>query len=133
MDLLKSVTGLLGGENDDSAVGSLLNMLIGEQGQEGGLGNIISQLQSSGLGEQLASWLGAGENLPVSAEQIQSALSGGALSQIAGMLNLGEGDAAGQLAQLLPGLVDKMSPDGEVDVSQSQPSDLMGLLGSLLK
>lgn len=133
MDLLKSVTGLLGGENNGSAVGSLLNMLIGEQGQEGGLGNIISQLQSSGLGEQVTSWLGSGENLPISAEQIQSALADGALSQIAGMLNLGEGDAAGQLAQLLPGLVDKMSPDGDLNVSQSQPSDLMGLLGSLLK
>lgn len=135
MGLLDSLTGLLSSQSEDGtpAVMSLLNMLIGDRGQEGGLGAIIGQLQSSGLGDQVASWLGSGDNLPVSGEQLQEALSGDTLGQLGSMLNLGEGDVAGQLSQMLPNLVDKLSPNGDMEVAQTDSSEVLGMLGSLLK
>lgn len=133
MGLLDGLTGMLGGGNSGvaSAAGPLLNMLIGDKGQEGGLGNIIAQLQQSGLADQVGSWLGGGDNSAVSADQIQGALGGDTLSKLGGALGIGEGDVAGQLSALLPSLVDKLSPNGEMNVADTDASEVLGALGNL--
>lgn len=135
MGLLDSITGMLGGQQQGgiAALLPLVNMLIGDKGQAGGLGQILGQLQQSGLQDQVTSWLGSGSNMEVSGQQLQDALGGDMMGQLAKTLNLGEGDAAGQIAGMLPGLVDKVSPNGDLDINGIDAKDVIGMLGGLLK
>ena len=88
-------------------------------------------MTQGGLGNVACSWVGTGQNLPVSAEQLQSALGsgggGGLLAQLAQQAGLSHGDTASGLSQILPGLVDKLTPDGQIP----QQDSLEKMLGSL--
>ena len=121
----------------DSVAGAVMSKLGGEQGsmtqvamemfnQHGGLSGIIEKFKEGGLGEQAASWVGNGENLPVSAEQISSVLGNGAIAEMAAKFGITPETLSSQIAQYLPGVVDKLTPDGEVG------SDTGGLLGKVL-
>ena len=118
-------------------LGGLLGSLLGggAQAQQqagtqmaGGLGNLTDMLSQLGLGDQVKSWVGTGENLPVTAEQIQNSLGqNGTLGQIASQAGVSETEAAGGLAELLPGLINKLTPNGQIDAN-----DITSILGSLL-
>ena len=100
--------------------------------QTGGLQGLVKQFQSSGLGEQVASWISTGTNLPVSGDQIKKAFSGGQLGQIASQLGVSENDAAGGLANILPGLIDKLTPNGKIPEGDLMAQGLNLLKGKLL-
>ena len=116
-------------------LGDLLGGLLGGgQAQQagtqvaGGLGGLIDLLNNSGLGDQVQSWIGTGENQTVSAEQIQATLGqADTLGQIAQDAGVSEQEAAGGLAELLPGLINKLTPNGQIDAG-----DIASVLGSLL-
>ena len=115
MGLLDAVAGLATGGNTGGG-NPLMNIamqLLSNQ-QTGGLQGLVKQFQDSGLGEQVASWVSTGRNLPVSGDQIKNAFSGGQLGQIASKLGISENDAAGGLAGILPDLIDKLTPNGKV-------------------
>jgi uncharacterized protein YidB (DUF937 family) len=79
----------------------------------GGLGPLQQILEQAGLGDQVRSWIGNGQNLPVSGEQITQALGGsGALSQLASTFGVNEGEIANQLAEGLPEAVNHLTPNG---------------------
>lgn len=78
----------------------------------GSIDGVLAQLQESGLADQVASWIGTGPNVPVSAEQITAALGSEQLAQVAGALNLSPDLLPGLLAEHLPGIIDRLSPDG---------------------
>lgn len=106
---------LAGGLAEKLMSGQDINLLqVAEQalGNSGGVGGLLDNLRGAGLGDQVASWIGTGSNLPVSAEQIQSALSGDQLSGIATALGLDPDKLPAILSQLLPAAVDKASPNG---------------------
>lgn len=144
MGLLDSILGsvLGGGQSQNSGQAALINAVIqmiankgggagAAAGGAGGLGGLIGALTQGGLGNVASSWVGTGQNLPVSAEQLQSALGGsgggGLLAQIAQQAGLSHSDAASGLSQILPGLVDKLTPDGQIP----QQDSLEKMLGSL--
>jgi uncharacterized protein YidB (DUF937 family) len=103
-------------------------------GQEGGLQGLVDKFQQGGLGEVVSSWIGKGENLPISAEQLSSVLGSEALSGLAEKAGLDSNALAGQLASVLPGVVDQLTPAGEVPAAGlGSGSDLLGLLGGALK
>lgn len=107
-DILNKVTG---GEGTGNLAHTVLD-LIGNH--EGGLSGLVDKLKEGGLGEQVASWVGTGGNLPVSAEQIQSALGSGVLADLAAKAGIDPAAMSGHVAELLPGLIDKLTPDGQV-------------------
>jgi len=80
----------------------------------GGLQGIVSQLNSAGLGQQVSSWIGTGHNLPVSAEQIQAALSSDQLRDLAAKFGVNADDVSKLLAEHLPEAVDAATPNGTV-------------------
>jgi uncharacterized protein YidB (DUF937 family) len=82
--------------------------------QNGGLPGIISKLQNGGLAQQVGSWVGTGQNMPVSGSQLQEVLGTGSIGQIAQQLGMSHGDASSNLAQLLPQLIDHLTPTGQV-------------------
>jgi uncharacterized protein YidB (DUF937 family) len=102
--------------------------------QPGGIAGFITKLQQGGLGEAVASWVGSGPNQAVSGEQIGQALGADALQQLAQHTGGNVDAVAGQLAQLLPHLINHATPDGTVpanaspDLAQQLLSALPGLL-----
>jgi uncharacterized protein YidB (DUF937 family) len=87
-------------------------MLSGSDG--GGLSGLVKQFAAKGLGHIVSSWIGTGENLPISPEQLQSVLGSEQVQAIAARLGISPQAASAGLAQVLPQVVDKMTPNGEV-------------------
>jgi uncharacterized protein YidB (DUF937 family) len=127
MGLMDLAGSLLGGGQDQQ--GGLMGMVTGLIQQQGGLQGLLGRLNESGLGEQAASWVGRGENLPIGADQIRALLGNEALQSLASKAGLGHEEAASGLAALLPQVVDKLTPNGQVP--QGEP-DLLGTLKGLL-
>ena len=96
---LGAVLGRLGG---GAASGALVALALQVLQQNGGVGGLVDKLRASGLGQHANSWVGTGANLPIDADQIQDALGGGTLGQLAGKFGLSPEQASGGLAQLLP-------------------------------
>ena len=94
--------------------------------QNGGLPGIISKFQHGGLADHVGSWVGTGANLPITGSQLQEVLGTGAIGQIAQQLGLSHSDASGGLAQVLPQLIDRLTPTGQV------PADHADLLNQAL-
>lgn len=80
----------------------------------GGVRGLAAQLEASGLGEQVKSWIGTGENLPVSASQIQQVLGGGKLGELAAKFGVSADQVSNLLAQHLPKAVDDATPGGRL-------------------
>lgn len=118
-------------------LGALLPVVVGmlaNNGQGGGLGGLVEKFNQAGLGDVLASWIGTGQNAPISGEQLGEVLGGDALGDLASRLGLPAGDAAAQLAQVLPGLVDRLTPQGvEPEGGLGNAADLLGQLGGFFK
>ena len=111
-----------------SAALSMLNPKDPSVGGGGGLGDIIGSLTRGGLGDVASSWVGTGANRPVDPGALANALGPDVLGQFARKAGIGAGDAGSVLASLLPGLVNQLTPQGQVP----QGTALDGMLGSLL-
>lgn len=115
------------------ALASVAGSLLANDGEHGGLGGLVGKFQQAGLGDVVSSWVGSGQNLPISAEQLQSVLGSDAVAGIAAKLGMNPSDALGQLSSLLPGLVDQLTPNGQAPTSGfGNMGDLAGMLGGLL-
>lgn len=129
-DLGSLLGGLLGGGQSGGAggggniLGSLLGALMGGGGAGGAqaaggaannpLGGLLEMLTKSGLVDQAQSWVGPGQNQPVSADQIKQALPNDTLQKVAEQSGVSTDEAAAQIAQVLPQAVDKLTPNGAV-------------------
>jgi uncharacterized protein YidB (DUF937 family) len=135
MGLLDSIVGAVtgggqGGGNGAQLLGALVQMLGTNQGGGSPLQGLVNQLTQGGLGEAVQSWISTGQNLPVSAEQISSALGGANLAQLAQQFGIDPSQMASQLSQQLPGLVDQMTPQGQLPSGGLE--DVLGSLSGLL-
>src|SRR5581483_3056187 len=84
------------------------------QGQGGALSAIVAKLQQAGFGDQVKSWIGTGQNLPITADQLKSVLGSDVVRQLAAKYNIPIDQVAEVLAHQLPLAVDKASPDGKL-------------------
>ena len=80
--------------------------------QHGGVTGIVSELQQKGLGDTVKSWVGTGQNQPISTDQLHQALGAGAISQLAAKMGVNPQDLLAKLAQALPTAIDKLTPGG---------------------
>jgi len=107
--------GKLGAQKQDTAPQQqLLGSVMGLIGGTGGLPALLQKLQDNGLQDQVTSWIGTGENQPVSGDQIESALGEDTVQEVAQQAGIAPEHAASGLAQLLPQIVDKLTPNGEI-------------------
>jgi uncharacterized protein YidB (DUF937 family) len=111
-DMMKSVGSQLGG----TSPGGLMEQVLGliSNPEAGGLGGLIDTFKNKGLGEAISSWIGTGENQPVSGEQITNALGTDTIQKIAHKLGISETEVSRNLAALLPQVIDKLTPNGTV-------------------
>ena len=94
------------------AGGAILVAVMSLVQSQGGLNGLLEKLRSSGLGAHADSWIGSGANLPVSADDLHRAIGGTALGGLASQLGINTQQAGGVLSQVLPELVNQMSPQG---------------------
>ena len=105
----KGVLGQLGA----AVLPAVLSEVMGNGGR-GGLNAVVAKLQQAGLSDQVKSWLGNGENLPITAEQLQQVLGNDTVRQLAAKYNIPVDQISQILAQQLPKAVDHASPDGKL-------------------
>jgi uncharacterized protein YidB (DUF937 family) len=130
MGLLDSVAGALVGKMLGGDSGNMANIAMEMFNQNGGLGGILEKFQANGLGEQAASWVGKGENLSVSPDQITNVLGNSAIGDLATKFGITPDVLSSQIAAYLPAVIDKMTPDGEVS---DKSGDLLGTVLGMLK
>ena len=130
--LLGGASGQLGDQfGNQGQQGSLMDMATGLiSGNSGGLSGLLDQFRSAGLGQQADSWVSTGQNMPVSGDQMSSALGQGQMQSMSQKLGLPPGAVAGALAMVLPMIIDKLTPKGRVE-PQHQGGDLSTTLASL--
>jgi uncharacterized protein YidB (DUF937 family) len=96
---------------------AVLPVVLGEvlgSGNQGGLSAIVAKLNQAGLGDQVKSWVGSGQNLPITAEQLHEVLGSDTVKQLAAKFNIPVDQITQILAQQLPAAVDHASPDGKL-------------------
>jgi uncharacterized protein YidB (DUF937 family) len=103
-----------GGAGQSASTGSQPTSNEGAGGLLGGLGGLLSKLQQGGLGNATNSWVGSGQNQPVAPGQLGSALGPSIIKTLAQQTGLSEDELTKQLSQVLPGVVDKLTPKGRL-------------------
>lgn len=84
----------------------------------GGLGGLLDKFKNAGHGQMVDSWVGKGPNQPVTPTQVQQSLGGQTISDLARQAGMSEDDLMAQLAQVMPDLVDKLTPQGRMPTAQ---------------
>jgi hypothetical protein len=135
MGLLDSLLGsLLGGLNNNQQSG-LMSAVSGLLTQNGGIQGLLEKFGGHGLGDLVKGWVSTGPNPPATAQQVEQVFGASQLQQIAAQAGIDPKDIAGHLAQVLPQVVDKVTPQGEVvgeaSLQQGLSSLLQGGLGKL--
>lgn len=95
----------------------------------GGLQKILQQLQAKGMNDKASSWVSTGENQPLSADEVKEVVGEDQVRAAAAQAGVSEDEAAGGLAELLPQIVDKASPDGQL-MDEKSLDDALGKLAS---
>ncbi len=111
MGLLDGVMGSIVGAAEKQLLPELLSKALAGT-SIGSLQGLLQKLQASGLGPQVASWLGNGQNQPITAQQLESALGDGVVDKISSTLNMPPDEVFGFIAAQLPALIDAISPHG---------------------
>lgn len=132
MSLFDSIIGSVGekfGLSSDKS-GSLLSALVGlmSNPQSGGFTGFIDRFRAAGLGDKVSSWVTSGENTPITNEEMESALGAGTLSSVAENAGVDKETATSAMAYMMPQVVDKLTPDGEIPDETSLLSKIGGYL-----
>jgi uncharacterized protein YidB (DUF937 family) len=134
MSLMDSLLGSLGGaiggqtpQGNPMMQAAMALLAGGQQGGAGGLADLVSSFTQGGLGDVVQSWIGTGQNLPISPDQLQQVLGGDTLAGLAKQLGLSQEDASQGLAGLLPQIVDQLTPQGQM------PQNGLGDIASIME
>ncbi|MBK9087532.1 MAG: DUF937 domain-containing protein [Holophagales bacterium] len=87
---------------------------LGGPGSLGGLGGLVSAFAQNGLGDVIGSWIGTGQNLPVSGSQLAGVLGDDEIRHLAGQTGASHAEVTDALSQLFPQVVDRLTPDGQI-------------------
>ena len=135
MGLLGDILGTLSGGNSTGSgveaqiMRAVAGMLTDRQ--SGGLAGLVSNFQKNGLGDVVSSWISTGKNLPISADQIQKVFGNQQVSQIAQRVGIEPEKVTTTLANVLPGLVDRLTPNGKLPSEDTLLEGLNLLKGKL--
>jgi len=114
-DEVMAVAGLAGSPQSGQHAGALSAIMeYVNSPQVGGLAGLQQKFQEKGLGGVMSSWVGSGQNLPISTEQLQGVLHSGALEQVAAKAGIDPSQLTSMMTTLLPHVVDKLTPDGQI-------------------
>lgn len=121
----QAIGNVLGGSSNPLASG-LLQMI---QNQPGGLQGLVQSFHDKGMGGLVSSWISTGPNPPISADQVHQVLGSDQVKELAAKAGINPDMASSAIAQILPGLVDKLTPNGSVP----DHSNVLEMATSMLK
>jgi len=111
--LLGGVVGKLGTSEQK---GSLLDLAANViKDHPGGLSGIVQQFQAGGLADQVKSWVGTGQNQPITAEQLTNVLGPDNVARMSQKLGISSQVVSAGLAAVLPAIIDHLTPKGKVE------------------
>jgi uncharacterized protein YidB (DUF937 family) len=113
-DPLGSILGGLGGGNQGQRGNLLLQVALLLLQQNGGLEGVLGRFRQGGLGQQADSWVGTGQNVNISATDLQQIFGSSALRDLASQLGMPEEQTGSTMAQVLPELINQLTPQGQV-------------------
>lgn len=126
-DLAKSAMSALGGNK--GGIGAAVSHLLSPE--QGGLNGLVQKFEQAGMGDMIKGWISTGPNPAINANQLSSALGPETISKLAATTGLNPQDLLGQLSAHLPGLIDKLTPNGTAPSGDALQQGLGGILGSL--
>ena len=103
-------------------VSSVMQMI---NNQPGGLSGLVQQFHDRGLGGLVSSWVSTGQNLPISADQLQHVLGSDQVKELAAKAEVSPETASSHLSQLLPMLIDKLTPNGQLPEASNSTSSML--------
>jgi uncharacterized protein YidB (DUF937 family) len=113
--IVKGLAGKLMGEGTGTQNPLLdIAMSLLSNPQTGGLEGLLEMFKNKGMSDQMSSWVSTGQNLPISGNQLQDVLGSDLIQQFAKKLGTSNTDVSGGLANLLPDLIDKLTPNGQL-------------------
>lgn len=118
MGMLGEITSKLGGQRGQEGGLASMQKLISSSG---GLQGLTSKLASSGLGQQVQSWVGTGHNEPVSGSQIKDAMDPGQVDAMARQAGMSPEETCDHVAKALPEMVDQATPQGQMPAPHNDP------------
>ena len=114
------------GSNSSPLVSTVMQMI---NNQPGGLSGLVQQFHDKGLGGLVSSWVSTGQNLPISADQLQHVLGSEQVKELAAKAGISPDLASSHLSQLLPMLIDKLTPNGQLpDASAATSTSASSML-----
>ena len=133
MSLLDSVLGAVSGKTDGQTQPSpLIAIIAGLLAQSGGLEGLMRKFSQAGLGDVFSKWVATGPNPPVSGDHIQQVFGADQIQALAAKLGIDPTTASEALAEHLPNVVDRLTPEGEIDPNANLEQGLSSLIPSLL-
>jgi len=135
MGLLDGLVGnvigsMLGGNQSQNPFGAasnqgqggnlLLQIALSMLQQNGGLEGVLGKFRQGGLGQQADSWVGTGQNMNISADQFQQVFGSSAISDLAAQLGMPADQAGSKMAQLLPEIINGLTPQGQIPANTDQ-------------
>jgi uncharacterized protein YidB (DUF937 family) len=134
MGMLDSVLGAVSGKTGEAGGAAALVGVVGTLIQQnGGLQGLANKFSQSGAGGAFASWVGTGQNQSISSNQIQEALGSEQVRALASKMGIDPAQASTLLAEYLPKVVDKLTPQGQIDPNADHQQALANLVPSLLQ
>jgi uncharacterized protein YidB (DUF937 family) len=128
MSLLDNILGAALGNSAGNNQHPLLSAAAALITQHGGIEGLQQKFQANDLGHIFSSWVSTGANQPISPEQLTQTLGHDNVQQIAQQAGVSHGEAASALAQLLPALINKLTPNGTAPTGNALQQGLSGLL-----
>jgi uncharacterized protein YidB (DUF937 family) len=127
LDEVMSMAGVGAQQQDQHCTALTAIMNYVNSPQVGGIAGLQKMFQQGGLGSVMSSWVGSGQNQPVSADQLQNVLHSGALQAAAQKCGIDPTQLTGMMSTLLPHLVDKLTPNGQIPDASTMANHLKAL------
>jgi uncharacterized protein YidB (DUF937 family) len=133
-DLVGQVAGAaLGGGAEGGNQSALINAVSGLISQQGGIEGLMNTFQQGGAGELMQSWVGTGQNFPISPDTLTNVLGSEQIASLAEQIGVPPELATTALSQILPTVIDQLTPNGTATTGDALQSGLGSLLGGLFK
>jgi uncharacterized protein YidB (DUF937 family) len=132
MNLMDMAKGLMENALGNNNAGGMIQVVAQLIEKNGGIQGLVQKFSQNGMGDVVQSWVSTGQNMPINASQIAQVFGNDQIAQIAKSLNLDSSAITGQLAQMLPNVIDKLTPDGQAPTGGVDMNQIMSLAKSFL-
>jgi len=134
MGILDSITGQSNTGTSNTGgnplVSALMSILANQS--QGVLSGLIQKFAGSGLEDLVNSWISTGQNKSITPQQVQQGLGDDTINQLSQRTGMGHEEVKSQLTQVLPQVIDRLTPNGQVPPQNDIMSKGMEMLKSIL-